>query len=369
MNQEQLSLLALSMLPGVGPVLIKNLVSYSGSAEEVFKKNKAKLQKIPGIGPKISENILHANVLKKAEETILYAEKNGVQILFYYTPEYPERLKQIPDAPVVLYYKGNANLNSRKHLAIVGTRQATEYGKSFTEELVQQLAPHQPLIISGLAYGIDIAAHKASLKYTLPTLGVLGSGLDVIYPAVHKETAKRMIEQGGILSEKPLGSKPEAYHFPERNRIIAGLCDAVVVVEAAIKGGALLTAEIANSYDREVFSVPGNIHQAFSEGCNMLIAQNKAHLLRGVEDIEYIMNWNSNGKEEVKASFQWREEDFEDSEWKIISLLKEFEKDLQIDELSWRTQIPIHQLASHLLNLEFKGLIRPLPGKMFKLLQ
>ncbi|MDN4164402.1 DNA-processing protein DprA [Cytophagales bacterium LB-30] len=369
MNQEQLSLIALHMVPGLGPVGIKNLISYCGSAEEVFKKNKARLLKTPGIGPKTAEAILTPTTFDKAEAEIRNTEKQGAQILFYYSKEYPDNLKQAIDAPLLLYYKGNITLQQPRNIAIVGTRQATDYGKKITEELIEALAPYQPLIISGLAYGIDICAHKAALKYGLNTIGILGSGIDTIYPALHKETAQKMLNQGGLLSEKPLGTKPEAYHFPERNRIIAGMANLVIVVEAARKGGALLTAEIANSYDREVMAVPGSLFADHSEGCNHLIREQKAHIFTSVKDVEVLMNWplSEDGEEKTPTKKHWQEGDFSSEEWRIVSLLQEHNKALHIDELSWRTQIPIHSVGSVLLQLEFKGCIKAQPGKMFAL--
>jgi DNA processing protein len=270
----------------------------------------------------------------------------------------------------LLYFKGNANLNHPKTIGIVGTRQATSYGKEMVEKLIAELVPHSPFVISGLAYGIDIQAHKQSLKYNLPTLGILGSGIDVIYPAAHKETAKKMLEHGGLLTENHFGAKPDAHNFPARNRIIAGMCDALVVVEAAEKGGALITAEIANSYNKDVFAFPGSIGQTYSDGCNKLIKINKANLLTSVKDIEYIMNWsveNPASKKETLSSLDMSQ--FEPDEQKVIALLQEKKAPMMIDELSWKSSISPSLLASLLLNLEFKNIVRSLPGKQFKLNQ
>lgn len=291
MDAERISFLALHLVPGVGDFLIKQLVSYCGSAEEVFKQSKGKLLKIPGIGDITADAIHQGKLRHKAEREFEKAARENTEILFFTDKAFPVRLRNIDDAPSMLYVKGNINLNQQKTVAIVGTRQATAYGKDQVERLVESLVPHQVLIVSGLAYGIDIHAHKLALQHGLQTVGVLGSGLDVIYPAAHLETARKMVNQGGLITENPFGTQPDAHNFPARNRIIAGLCDALIVVEAAQKGGALITAEIANSYNKDVFAVPGNLGHTFSEGCNKLIKIHKANLFTSVKDLEYIMNW------------------------------------------------------------------------------
>ena len=280
MNTETLKYqIALTLIPGVGDVLAKNLISYCGSAEEVFKQKKAQLFKIPDIGPVIAESIVKFNSFKRAEEEIKFIEKYKIQPLFYLDKTYPERLKQCYDSPPLLYYKGNVELNQTKILAIVGTRKASDYGKAITEEIISGLSQEGILIISGLAYGIDIYAHKAALKNNLNTIGVVGHGLDTIYPAIHKPVAEKMINQGGILTEFMSKTKMSPENFPARNRIVAGISDAVLIVEAAEKGGALITAEIANSYNRDVFAIPGRSIDTVSRGCNYLIKSNKAALV------------------------------------------------------------------------------------------
>ena len=368
MDQERLSFLALHFTPGIGDYLVKQLVSYCGSADQVFKAPKGKLLKIPGIGAISAEAIKTGNTFHKAEKEINKAEKEDVEILFFTDKKYPSRLKSIDDSPSLLYFKGTANLNPVKTVGIVGTRQATTYGKEMVEKLIEDLVPHAPCIISGLAYGIDIQAHKQSLKHNLPTLGVLGSGIDVIYPAAHKETANKMLDHGGLLTENPFGTKPDAHNFPARNRIIAGMCDALIVVEAAEKGGALITAEIANSYNKDVFAFPGSIGQTYSDGCNKLIKTNKANLLTSVKDIEYIMNWSTENPALKKASHSLLDlNQFEPDEQKVIELLQEKNAPMMIDELSWKSAVSPSLLASLLLNLEFKNVVQSLPGKQFKL--
>jgi len=367
-TNERLSLLALHFIDGIGSYLIKQLVSYCGSAQQVFKTPKGKLLKIPGIGSKTAESILTATPHHLAENEFKKAEKEGVEIFFFTDKKFPSRLKTIDDGPSLLYLKGNISLQQTKTVGIVGTRQATLYGKEMVEKIIEELVPHEPVIISGLAYGIDIHAHKQAIKNNLPTIGVMGSGMDIIYPAVHKDTARKMLEQGGLMTENHFGTKPDAHNFPARNRIIAGLSDALIVIEAAEKGGALITAEIANSYNKDVFAVPGNIGHVYSEGCNKLIRTNKANLLTSVKDLEYIMNWKQDtGKSKDSPSTLFDADDFEPNEQKIIQLIKEKKGSLSIDELSWRSEIQPSELASILLGLEFKGIIQSLPGKLYKL--
>lgn len=366
MDQNRLALLALHFIPGVGDYLVRQVVSYCGSAENVFKTPKGKLLKIPGIGNVTAEAILNGKPFQQAEKELIRAEKESVALLFYTDKKYPSRLKNIPDAPSVLYTKGNIDFETQKVVAIVGTRQATSYGKDRVEQLVRDLTPHQALIVSGLAYGIDIHAHKQSLKQGLPTIGVMGSGMDIIYPAAHKETAMKMLETGGLITENPFGTKPDAHNFPERNRIIAGLCDALVVIEAAEKGGALITAEIANSYNKDVFAFPGSIGETYSAGCNNLIKTNKAHLLTGIKDLEYIMNWDA-ATPPKKAKPTLSLSEFDESEQVVLKILIEKKAPVLIDEVSWKSNLPVSQLASVLLGLEFKGVVKSMPGKQYAL--
>jgi DNA processing protein len=366
MDQERISFLSLHFIPGVGDFLVKQLVSYCGSAEQVFKTPKGKLLKIPGVGEVSAEAIKNGKSFHEAELELLKAEKEGTEILFFTDKKYPQRLKSIEDAPSLLYFKGNHNLNPTKTVGIVGTRQATEYGKLMVEKICRELVPHRPLVISGLAYGIDIHAHKQALHNGLATIGVMGSGIDIIYPAAHKETARKMIGNGGLLTENHFGTKPDAHNFPARNRIIAGLCDALIVVEAADKGGALITADIANSYNKDVFAVPGNVGSQYSEGCNKLIKTNRANLFNSVKDLEYIMNWTSDSPSEVHTiEFS----SFEPDEQIVLNILMSAKGPMMVDELSLRSSLPPSTLASILLTLEFKNAVKALPGKMFTLRQ
>jgi DNA processing protein len=365
MDQERLSLLALHFVPGIGDVLCKQLVSYCGSASQVFAMPKGKLLKIPGIGPISAEAVAKGKSMAQAEVEFKKAEREDATILFYVDAAYPARLKVIEDAPVVLYCKGNVNLNTPKVVALVGTRKATDYGKGFIDKLMETLVPHEPLILSGLAYGIDIHAHKQALLHNLTTVGVLGSGLDVIYPAAHKDTVKRMFSGGGIITENPFGAKPDAHNFPARNRIIAGLCDALIVVEAAESGGALITANIANSYNKDVFALPGNYNQEYSTGCNQLIKTNKASVITGIKDLEYVMNWQVGDAAKDKKPLPLF--DLLPEEKIVIDILKDRQAPISIDELTLKSGLNPGTLATHVLSLELRNIVKTLPGKFYKL--
>ena len=367
MGEEDLYLLALRSIPKVGDVVAKQLISYCGSSKAVFEETKGKLQKIPSIGAKTIELIASQKSLDLAEEQIRLCEKNDVFLIPYYSSDYPEKLKWVNDAPLVLFVKGEKSHANQKVIGIVGTRNATNYGKEITRQIVQDLVAHDVLVVSGLAYGIDIAAHRAALEYGLPTVAVLAGGLEKVYPAAHRKTAQDILENGSIYSEKEIGIKPEAHFFPARNRIIAGMSDAVIVVEAAAKGGALITANIAYSYDREVFAVPGDLKNKFSEGCNWLIKSQRANIYTGLSDLEYLLNWEKGKEIETKVKLDFSQ--YSNDEQTILNILKEFKAGLHLDELSWKSQLSVNAAVSLLLNLEFAGLIKSLPGKKYQLIQ
>ncbi|MGF1532322.1 MAG: DNA-processing protein DprA [Bernardetiaceae bacterium] len=359
--------IALSLIEGIGGKSAKKLVSHCGSAEAVFTLPAGKLQRIQGISPRMAALIQQekAAALQKADQEIERAQQQRIQILHYTDTDYPERLKHCFDAPAVLFWKGDAKLNNPKNISIVGTRQATAYGKGFLRELITALVHHKPLIVSGLAYGIDIEAHRLALDHDLETVGVMASGMDIIYPATHQATAQRMIlEHGGLLTEQLLGTPPDARRFPARNRIIAGMTDMTLVVEAANKGGALITAQIANSYDRHVGAVPGNIHNTYSKGCNQLIKTHQAHIITEPADIERLLNWDVQHASPTTAT-QMPPPLLEPDEQKIYSVLQSVES-MEIDELAFRTQLPINQLAALLLDLEFRACVRSMPGKRYQ---
>ncbi len=367
MSDEQIYRVALGLTAGVGDKLVKILISYCGSASNVFKMSRGKLLKIPGIGPKTADALLSKHTIADAEQECENALRDGATLLFFTDEAFPQRLKTIDDAPSLLYYKGKTNLNAEKIVAIVGTRTATAYGKNITDQIIADLNRFTSLlVVSGLAYGIDITAHKAALKYNVPTVAVMASGIDIVYPAGHKPIAQEMLEQGGLLTEHAMGTKPDAPYFPARNRIIAGMADVLIVVEAAVTGGALITAEIANSYNKDVFAVPGNIGSTYSEGCNQLIRAHKAHIFTNVNDLEYIMNWEKTTRTPKKAS-AINIASLSAEEKQVVDLLGQA-KDMLMDDISWKTQIPIGQLASLLLSLELQGFVKALPGKKFTLL-
>ena len=359
------SQIALTLVPGVGSILIRQLISYCGSAPDVFRSPLARLLKVPGIGEVTARAILRADAQTEAERVVKRLESLNATALFYTDKAYPARLKSLYDAPALLYFQGAANLNAPRTIGLVGTRQATDYGRRVTSEIVEALVPYNVSVISGLAYGIDIAAHRASLTHQLPTVGVLASGVDVIYPNVHHRTAQEMLAQGGLLSESIPGTKPDAHLFPARNRIIAGLSDVVVIVEAAAKGGALITAEYANNYHREVFAVPGQLNQTFSAGCNKIIRENKAQIYTSPKDLIETLNWDTPIDQPTrKNQAPALPLDVTDEESQVLALLRQATH-IHIDELSWQSQIPMGRLASLLLNLEFRGFVRSLPGKKY----
>lgn len=361
--------IALSLIPQIGPGIFKTIISYCGSPRNFFTMPKGKAEKIPGIGNRLlSLRNQYPQYRSQADKIIQDCIKHDVQIHSYADPSYPARLKSFVDSPVILYSKGHINLNPERSIGIVGTRNASEYGKSITRKIVEDLAPYQPTIISGLAYGIDIEAHRAALQSDLPTIGVLGTSLDKIYPATHNSTAQSMVAKGGLLSEYKIGSELNKANFPQRNRIIAALSDAVIIVEAAIKGGALITAEIAYSYNKEVFAVPGNLQAKYSEGCNNLIRTMKAGIYMGPKEIEEALSWTPPGTAPADKVPVLDMDSFEPDEQLILKSILE-NKELEIDQLSWMTQLPLSQLATKLLQLEFQGIVKSLPGKKYRVVE
>lgn len=363
MSDELLYKIGLTLIPGIGDILGKSLISYCGSAKAVFNANKKALLKIPGIGVGIANNILQQKILPIAEKELKFIDKNDIQPLSYLDQSYPQRLKHYEESPILLYYKGNASLNQERHVSVVGTRTPTQHGKSNCEQLIEDLVPYEPLIISGLAFGIDITAHRRSLETGLPTIGVMGHGLHRIYPAQHRRTAMQMIECGGLLTEFTFLTEPNREHFPMRNRIIAGMCDTLVVVETKKSGGSVISAKLGNSYNKDVMAFPGRINDPCSKGCNHLIKSHQAALLESVADIVYLQNWDLESKKKQGIQKQLfvdlnREEEL------IVDTLKQADT-LSIDRLSRTTKLPPGLLSSLLLTLEFKGVIKSLPGKHY----
>jgi DNA processing protein len=357
--------IALTMLPKVGSILAKNLLAYCGSAEAVFKAGKSKLLKIPHIGEDRVDAILKSDALVKAEEEIKFIEKHSIRPIFFTEQDYPERLKDCADSPLLLFYKGNADLNASKKIAVVGTRKATEYGKEVTKKLIEDFSATGALVVSGLAYGIDIAAHNAALDRGLNTIGVLAHGLNKIYPDAHRNSAKRMLAQGGLLTEYGSTSIFHPANFPMRNRIVAGMCDLTVVVESDIKGGAVITANIANSYNRDVFAVPGRSVDRYSSGCNFLIKTYKATMVENGRDILEAMNWGTEINAKARKPKQLTLK-LSENEGIVYNILKEGES--VIDVMLGKSGLPSGELSSTLLEMEMNDLIVSLPGKRYKLL-
>ncbi len=357
--------IALSCITGIGSVLARNLISYCGSPEEVFGARKKLLSKIPGIGPKTIELIENHKAFERAEKELAFIEKYKIKPLFLTDEDYPKRLKNCFDAPVMMYFKGNADLNSGKVISIVGTRSSTEYGKDLCRSLLVDLKIHNPLVISGLAYGIDFLAHREALKNSMSTVGIMAHGLDRIYPSQHRPLAEKMIANGGLLTEFMSGTVPDRENFPKRNRIIAGLADVTIVVEANIRGGALITAELANSYNRDVFAYPGRVTDEFSSGCNLLIKTNRANLMTKVADLEYILGWIQPDTTVQNPQLSLPIDLTEDE--KIITCILSEKGNTIIDELSILSGLPQSRLAVTILGMEMRGLIISLPGKVYKL--
>ena len=373
MTEDKIAIMALARTPGAGSVTIKQLISYCSGAGAIYTSDYKKLIKIPGVGEKVARSIQQKVGWAEAEAEWKRCQEVGGDLVFYTDANYPKRLKPLYDAPVLLYSVGNFDFNHNLTVGIVGTRQITEYGKSVTETIIRDLAPFNPLLVSGLAYGVDITAHRACLKAGIPTVGVMASGLDVVYPSAHKRTAQEMQANGGVVTENPLGTKPDFMRFPARNRIIAGLSDVTIVVESARKGGSLITAEFAQNYHRDVYAVPGNLGNSYSEGCNHLIRTNQASLFTSIEELAKDMQWQTGTEREkkpgktVKPEKEISFDGFTQDEGQVLSMLKS-KGDMQLDELSWHSGIQLGKLANLLLNLEFQGMVRSMPGKKYSLI-
>lgn len=352
--------IALTMIHGVGCVHSRQLVEHFGTAQAIFSEKERLLERVPGIGPKTAAEIRNPRVLRLAEEELSFMEKNKIDAAFITDEHYPYRLKECADAPLLLYSKGKVDLNSQRVVSIVGTRNATAYGRDTTERLVHELGAAHPdiQIISGLAFGIDICAHKAALKERLSTVGVLAHGLDRIYPSAHRSAAVAMLENGGLLTDYPSGTNPDRPNFVKRNRIVAGLADAVVVVESAEKGGSLITANIAFSYSRDVFSFPGKVTDPLSTGCNKLIRLNKAGLITSAADLIAAMGWEDKPKQPVQTRLAFPEPEDDNP---LIALIRQ-RKEIHINELAIALEITIAELSVQLFELEMDGKIKALPG-------
>lgn len=365
--EDLLFKIALTQVPKVGPVLAKHLLRHIGSPEGVFKARKRELERIPGIGAGIIEAIRASHALELAERQLRLMERAGVRGVFTTDPAYPERLRHIADSPLMLYIRGEPDLNPLRSVGVIGTRKPTGRGMAFCEELVQSLGVYAPLIVSGLAYGIDVCAHRAALSAGLQTVGVLAHGLGTVYPSAHSQVAGRMLEQGGLVTEYLYETEVEREHFPMRNRIVAGLCDALVVVETAARGGSMITAQFANEYHKDVFAVPGRVGDELSAGCNYLIKSNRAALLETATDLVELMGWND-AENPGKAVQQQLFPELEEEDREIVKVLQEIE-DISFDQLAYATGLTPGKLTSRLLELELYAVVRALPGKRYALLK
>ena len=363
MTKKELQyLLALQRIPNIGDISAKKLLQHLGSAEAIFKEKKTNLMKINGIGPHMLKELHRAIYLEEAGTELKFIENEKIEVFYFQEKNYPEHLKHCIDAPILLFQKGNIDWQQKKIISIVGTRKATVHGVAFCEKLIEELAPLNPVIVSGFAYGIDIAAHKAALKHNLQTIGCLAHGLNQIYPKTHAKYRKQVEANGGFVSDFWSSSEFLPANFLSRNRIVAGLGKATIVVESAEKGGSLVTADIANSYNREVFAVPGRPTDLQSKGCNNLLKQQKAQALTCAADLIYMLNWDL---EKPQPSQQKLFVELPPDEEKVFSTLKKQGK-CELDELALESGLPTFKLVSLLLNLELKGLVRPLPGKQFE---
>lgn len=348
------------MVDGVGAIKAKNLIRYCGSAEAVFTERTAFLRKIPDIGLSVLKAVGSQAVFKKAEQELAFMDKNGIEALYYEQPDYPRRLLHCPDHPIILYKKGQFDVNNQKVLSIVGTRRATHYGKTVTNKIISELADHKLLIVSGLAFGIDAEAHKSALSNELETVGVVAHGLDQMYPKEHIGLATKMCSRGGFLTEFPSGTFPLRENFPRRNRIVAGLADATLVVESQKRGGALITADFAHGYNRDVLAVPGKVGDVCSEGCNTLIYKNLASIVCTADQLISAMGWQLHQRKNRTAQIQLLV-DLEGQEQKLFETIK-MHQPVKRDELSGLTKLSIGELSSLILSLEIKGVIHTQPG-------
>jgi DNA processing protein len=368
MNQDLLYQLALTEVPHVGCVHAKILVQHFGNAADIFKAKQSFLEKIEGIGQVRASCIKSFKDFSKAEEEIRFIVKYGIRPLFIADKEFPQRLLNCYDPPTLLFYKGTAELNSSKVIALIGTRSHTDYSKKVVDKFIQELSAQNILVVSGMAYGVDALAHKAALKNNLSTVGVLAHGLDQIYPPDHSALAKDMLKNnGGLLTEFRSKTKPDKHHFPTRNRIVAGMSDATIVVESGIKGGSMVTAELANGYNKDVFAFPGKVTDHKSAGCNYLIRSNKATLLTDAVELIELMGWEERAKRSKEKKSQ-KEIFIELSkeEMIIVDLLNEKDT-VHIDEINLRSGLNSSAIAAAILNLELKNVVKGLPGKMYRL--
>ena len=366
MTNDLLYQIALTLVPNIGDIHAKALVNIYGDAQSIFKAKRKELESIEGIGTIRAGSIKAFQNFQSSEDEIAFIEKYKITPLFITDKNYPQRLLNCYDSPALLYYRGNADLNTSKIIAVVGTRNNSDYGKTVCEKIMEDLASENILVVSGLAFGIDTIAHKAALKNNLQTIGVLAHGLDRIYPAQNKTLAKQMIEHGGLLTEFISHTNPDKQNFPKRNRIVAGISDAVIIMETGKKGGSLITAELGNNYNKDVFAIPGRVNDSKSEGCNYLIKNNKAALINGADDLLEMMNWKPVDKPAVKKQRELFIELTPDE--KIVVAILQQQEAVHIDEMYFKSGLSSSAVAAALLMLEMQGVVASMPGKLYKLI-
>lgn len=370
-DEECIYSIALTQIPGIGHIWAKKLVDGMGSAVEVFKRRKELPERLSGVNRRVVDALDCPQAMERARREYEFTQKNRIQCLTLADEQYPSRLRECDDAPIALFFKGNTNLNALRVINMVGTRNATDYGQQLCATFLHDLQALCPdvLVVSGLAYGIDIYAHRAALANQLSTVGVLAHGLDRIYPSSHRKTAVDMLTDGGLLTEFLTETTPDKHNFVSRNRIVAGMSDATIVVESAAKGGSLITADIAESYHRDCFAFPGRVTDALSLGCNQLIRDNKAALLQSAADFVQVMGWGAASQSaKVEAVQRNLFPDLSEEEQYIVDILQK-EGDQQINTLVVRADIPVHRMNALLFELEMKGVVRVLAGGMYRLLQ
>ena len=363
MKEDLLYKIALSKIPGIGSKLGKLLIAYCGGVQAIFEESKHHLIKIPGIGPGHVDAIAKVDIDKIAQYDLEFHKKRNHKIYFYLDNEYPSRLKHYDDAPLLFYCKGQFNTNAPRTIAIVGTRKPSHYGQHLAATLVNDLKKHDVQVISGLAHGIDAIVHRSACHLKIENIAVMGTGLDVIYPAIHRSLAQKICHDGALISEYPIRMRADKENFPRRNRIIAAMADAVVVVESAERGGSLITAEYGNIYNKDVFAFPGRIGDPLSAGCNKYIKQHKAHLIESADDIAYIMGWDVTKTEAIEQKELFVE--LTKQEQSIMNALKPNDQ-ISIDLIHRSVSLPISMLNGILLRMEMKGLISSLPGKTYR---
>jgi DNA protecting protein DprA len=362
-DQELFYLLALLKVDGVGDIMAKKLLTHFGTPESIFKAKSNQMSGIDGVGTVLLRNLKDKTVFEKADKELEFIKSNEIKVSFFQDESYPDRLKHCIDSPVLIFTSGKINLKNKKVISIVGTRQITSYGMEFCKKFIEDLAPLDPVIVSGFAYGVDIVAHQLAMDNNLQTIGVLAHGLNQIYPKTHKKYVAKVEENGGFITEFWSSSNPDKEKFVRRNRIVAGMTEATIVIESADKGGSLITANLANDYNRDVFAVPGRVTDKYSQGCNNLIKTQKANVLTSAADLIYILNWDVENK--AKPIQKQLFVNLELEEQKIYDFLLKNGKEL-LDIIALRCDFPIYKISGMLLKMELKGVIRPLPGKLFE---